>query len=143
MREKILIIILSLFGTSLIAQEIELPLKMQGTFTDDYGSIYEISNAVWLQDSVSSYEFVEINEREQYLIVKNSKKNPAEKGKFTRIDWMEFEGMNPFLWGYCYTNYKAKSVIKAKESNTANREDPMKGCNGYPFSRMKHYMLPK
>ncbi|HTD94098.1 MAG TPA: hypothetical protein VK644_09810 [Chitinophagaceae bacterium] len=45
--------------------------------------------------------------------------------------------MAPFEWGFCLTVYNAKSDSLATQATPADRNHPRKGCNGYPFSRMK------
>jgi hypothetical protein len=45
--------------------------------------------------------------------------------------------MAPFLWGFCLTTYDAKTIEEAQTKAKADRANPRKGCNGYPFSRMK------
>lgn len=73
----------------------------------------------------------------QYLLVKNDDNNPSEKGLYSRIDYMQFKDMEPFTWGFCLTVYDAKDTSVAMKVPSANRDIPKKGCNGYPFSRMK------
>jgi hypothetical protein len=73
----------------------------------------------------------------KYLLARNDNKNPSEPGLYTRIDYMFFNKMNPFLWGFCLTTYDAKSLGEAKSKADADRTNPRKGCNGFPFSRMK------
>lgn len=78
------------------------------------------------------------NKQGNYLIAKNDAANPSDGNLFTRIDIMYFENMQPWQWGYCLTAYKAASIQDAINTAAADRANPMKGCNGYPFSRMKH-----
>jgi hypothetical protein len=50
---------------------------------------------------------------------------------------MRFSGMEPYTWGYCFTVYNAVDTMTALQKAAADRNNPKKGCNGYPFSRMK------
>ena len=73
----------------------------------------------------------------QYLLVQNDKANKTDGGLFTRIDYMNFTGMEPFRWGFCLTIYNANTLEKAKATAIADRKNPKVGCSGFPFSRMK------
>jgi len=77
------------------------------------------------------------NSAGQYFIAKNDDANPSDRGLFTRIDIMYFEDMEPWRWGFCLTAYKAASIQEAVDTVPADRSNPLKGCNGFPFTRMK------
>ena len=114
-----------------------IPVSLPASFMDDYGSKYVISDTLWQQGS-SKYHILKWNKAEQYIIAQNDINNSSEKGLFTRIDYMSFTGMPPYTWGYCYTMYDAKTQVQAEQGpNKTDRANPRKGCNGYPFSRMK------
>lgn len=108
-----------------------------GDFTDDYGIKYTITDTLWIQQPRTRFHIIKWNKKEQYLIARNDVKNPGEGGLYTRIDFMQFDGMAPWLWGYCLTVYDAKTDNVAEAVAIADRKNPRKGCNGYPFSRMK------
>jgi hypothetical protein len=108
-----------------------------GNFTDDYGIKYTITDTLWIQQPRTRFHIIKWNKKEQYLIARNDVKNPGEGGLYTRIDFMQFSGMAPWLWGYCLTVYDAKTDAAAEAVAIADRKNPRKGCNGYPFSRMK------
>jgi hypothetical protein len=108
-----------------------------GNFTDDYGIKYTITDTLWIQQPRTRFHIIKWNKKEQYLIARNDVKNPGEGGLYTRIDFMQFTGMAPWLWGYCLTVYDAKTDTAAEAVAIADRKNPRKGCNGYPFSRMK------
>lgn len=114
-----------------------IPALCLGNFTDDYGIRYSISDSVWFQLPDVRYHILRWNSKEQYLIARNDDNNPSEKGLFTRIDYMQFKNMEPFHWGFCLTVYDAPNDSVALVKARADRENPRKGCNGYPFSRMK------
>ncbi len=88
-------------------------------------------------DGSASYHILSWNEKEQYLMTRNDTANKTDKGLYTRLDYMKFSGMEPFIWGYCFTVYNAIDTMTAFKNETADRSNPKKGCNGYPFSRMK------
>ncbi len=114
-----------------------IPYMVKGNFMDDYGIRYTINDTIWTQLPNIKYHIINRNTTEQYLLARNDEKNPGEPGLYTRIDYMIFSNMAPFLWGYCLTTYNAKTIEEAQEKAKADRENPKKGCNGYPFSRMK------
>lgn len=114
-----------------------IPTFMKGSFEDDYGIQYKITDSLWTQLPGVRYQILKWNSQEQYLIVRNYIDNPSEAGRYTRIDIMAFDGMAPFQWGFCLTRYDAPTKEEAEKSASADRKNPRKGCNGYPFSRMK------
>lgn len=114
-----------------------IPIKLLGNFVDDYGIRYNINDSCWTQDSNVKYHIIHWDTITQYLLARNDDKNPSEKGLYARIDYMNFTNMEPFFWGFCYTTYNAKTVEEARIKAAADRKNPRKGCNGYPFSRMK------
>lgn len=115
-----------------------LPVALPADFTDDYGIRYSISDSVWVQHPSSRYHILRWNLEDQYIIARNDTGNPAEKGLYTRIDYMRFTNMQPYLWGFCLTTYNAQTDSLAEFGpSPADRLHPRTGCNGYPFSRMK------
>ena len=113
------------------------PALIVGEFTDDYGSRYSITQALWTQQPRSRYRIVQWHADQQYAIAQNDSGNPSEKGRWTRIDWMQFTGMAPYEWGFCYSAFNAETAAIAESTHVANRAAPRTGCNGFPFSRMK------
>ncbi|MEO7983366.1 MAG: hypothetical protein ABI688_04715 [Bacteroidota bacterium] len=113
------------------------PSSLLGNFTDDYGISYSINDILWVQHPNIKYHIIQWNEQEQYLVARNDVANPSEAGLYTRIDYMYFEKMEPFKWGFCLTVYNAKTQKEALTTAKADRQNPRKGCGGYPFSRMK------
>jgi len=114
-----------------------VPSMVKGNFADDYGIRYNVSDTLWTQFPDVKYHIISWNTTERYLLARNDDKNPSEPGLYTRIDYMSFSNMAPFLWGFCLTTYNAKTIEEAETKAKADRENPRKGCNGYPFSRMK------
>jgi len=119
------------------AAAVKPPAYLIGTFEDDYQIRYEINDTLWLQLPSSRYHIIKWNFAEKYLIARNDGRNPGEGGLYTRIDYMEFSNMAPWKWGFCLTAYKAESDKAAEATAAADRDHPMKGCNSFPFSRMK------
>lgn len=115
------------------------PSIIKGNFTDDYGIKYFVSDTVWAQLPGIKYHILKWNIKEQYCIARNDEKNPSEPGLYTRIDYMMFNNMEPFLWGFCLSVYNAPNDSVAENTYKADRANPKKGCNGFPFSRMKRY----
>lgn len=114
-----------------------IPSMVKGNFMDDYQIRYHVTDTVWTQLPDVKYHIISWNTKEQYLLARNDDKNPSEAGLYTRIDYMQFNNMAPFLWGFCLTTFDAKTVEEAQTKAKADRGNPKKGCNGYPFSRMK------
>ncbi len=113
------------------------PPEILGAFEDDYGSSYRIDRGAWHHGSHSTYEVVEWNAAEQYLVARNAPRNRSDAGLWTRIDWMPLEGMSPYTWAYCLSAYNAPTQAAAAATRIADRSVPRTGCNGHPFSRMK------
>jgi hypothetical protein len=114
-----------------------LPALLKGTFEDDYGIQYTINDTLWIQLPGAKYHIINCDTTEQYLLVRNDNANKTDGGLFTRIDYMNFTGMEPYRWGFCLTIYNAIALHRAKATITADRKNPKMGCNGFPFSRMK------
>jgi hypothetical protein len=114
-----------------------IPVWLKGNFTDDYKIRYSISDSLWIQLPNTRFHIIKWNLDEQYLVARNDLSNPGEGGLYTRIDFMEFKGMEPFQWGFCLTEYQAKDSETAEKTTAADRANPKKGCGGFPFSRMK------
>ena len=114
-----------------------IPTLLKGDFRDDYGIRFTINDSLWTQHPNVKYHIISWDTAAQYLVARNDLNNPSDKGLFTRIDYMLLPDMEPFRWGFCLTVYKAKTIEEAKKSASADRQNPKKGCNGYPFSRME------
>ena len=108
-----------------------------GNFTDDYGIKYSINDSLWTQLPLIKYHIIRWNKKEQYFVTRNDSENPTEPGLYTRIDYMPLNNMKPYLWGFCLTVYNAVSDSIAESAAAPDRKNPKKGCNGFPFSRMK------
>lgn len=118
-------------------KETKAPAFALGTFTDDYGISYTINDTLWVQHPNLRYHIIKWNPEQQYLIARNDAKNKTDGNKYTRIDYMAFNGMEPWHWGFCLTVYDAETDEQAEKTAYVDRQNPKKGCNGYPFSRMK------
>ncbi len=127
--------LIALFGLpSLAAGQASKP---EGQFEDDYGIRYSISSQEWVQRDYARYRIEKWEPAEQYLIAQNHAGNATDAGLWTRIDWMTLEGMAPFEWAFCLTEYSAASAEAAAAATPPDRSTPRTGCNGYPFSRMR------
>lgn len=110
---------------------------LPGSFKDDYGSVYKITEQEWKHGKSIKYHLLQYNKDEHYFIARNDDANPTGTGLYTRINIMYFENMEPWRWGYCLTACKAATMHDAVNTTAADKANPQKGCNGYPFSRMK------
>jgi hypothetical protein len=113
-----------------------IPAIFKGDFKDDYEIRYTISDSLWFQHPAAKYHILKWNTKEQYIIARNDTGNPTEKGLYTRIDYLLLQNMGKWSWGFCLTVYDARSESDAESSIPADRQNPKKGCNGFPFSRM-------
>tara|TARA_R110000868_G_scaffold410693_1_gene699763 strand:- start:3103 stop:3540 length:438 start_codon:yes stop_codon:yes gene_type:complete len=116
---------------------LKIPEFLLGEFIDDYGVKYSISDSILTMEGHTKLHILEWNLEEKYFVGQNDSLNPYDPLLFTRIDWMKFENMLPFEWGFCMSAYNAPSLDSAKVASSADRENPKTGCGGYPFSRMK------
>lgn len=116
---------------------VKLPEWLKGNFADDYGIHYTITDSIFYMYPSAKYHILDWNEKEEFILARNDSSNKTGKGLFTRIDLMKFTGMEPYQWGYCFTVYDAKEIDSAMIVKQADRSNPKKGCNGFPFSRMK------
>ncbi len=134
-----LIILLSACGTSkhISKNIIKGPEFVKGEFMDDYGIKYSINDTIWIQKPSMKFNIIKWNVEEQYVLAQNDAANKTEPGLYTRIDFIKFENMAPYEWGFCLSEYKAATLEDALNAKNVDRENPRKGCNGYPFSRMK------
>jgi len=114
-----------------------IPGWMKGRFSDDYGNNYTISDSLFFMEPKAKYHIIRWDSSGQFILTHNNENNPSEKGLYTRIDYMQFPGIKPFEWGFCLTVYDAVDTLSAVAAPQAKREIPQKGCNGFPFSRMK------
>lgn len=114
-----------------------IPEVYLGAFIDDYGSRYQISQTEWQHGAGAKYHLISYHQKDNYLIAQNDASNPSDANLYTRIDLIQLNNMEPWNWGYCLTVYKAASIKEAINSAAADKTNPKKGCNGFPFSRMK------
>ena len=113
------------------------PSFLIGSFEDDYSVSYTISDSLFEMEDHTKIHILEWNMEGQYFVGQNDSLNPYDPLLYSRIDWMQFEDMAPFEWGFCMSAYNEASLDSAKAVSSANRETPKIGCDGYPFSRMK------
>ena len=114
-----------------------IPSFLIGDFMDDYGIRYGISDRLWTQHLSTRYHILKWNTKEKFLIARNDSRNKSEPGLYTRIDYTYFENMEPYKWGFCLSVYNAQTDSLAEITYQADKQNPRKGCNGFPFSRMK------
>ena len=113
------------------------PPELVGTFEDDYGIRYRITDTAWHQLPNTIYHVVHWDTAGQYLIAHNAPGNPSDPAKWTRIDWVDLADMAPYSWAYCLTVYDADTREQAESAPAADRAAPRTGCAGFPFSRMR------
>lgn len=119
------------------SKENSAPDFIMGQFEDDYSIRYTISDSLFTMEDHTKLHIMEWNPEEQYFIGQNDSLNPYDPLLYSRIDWVQFEGMDPYHWGFCMSAYNAISLDSARLVSGIDREHPKTGCGGYPFSRMK------
>lgn len=119
------------------ALTLKAPTGLTGNFIDDYGITYTITDSIFLQAPGIRYNIIRWDTAGQFFIASKAVKQQPDSLVFSRIDYMRFTDMQPWLWGYCFTLYTAKNEAEALTHPAADRQNPKKGCNGFPFSRMK------
>lgn len=124
-------------STSYQALTLKAPPGLTGNFIDDYGITYTVTDSLFIQAPGIRYHIIRWDTAQQFFIAYQVPKKTPDSLVYTRIDYMRFTGMQPWLWGYCFTTYTAKNEEEALNQPAADRQNPKKGCNGYPFSRMK------
>ncbi len=112
------------------------PAFMLGSFVDDYDVRYRVTPDLFLHGMRTRYEIAEWHVDERYFIARQ-RADSTGRSPWVRVDWMEFTGMPPYTWGYCFTKYDATSAASARAAAPARRDTPRTGCGGFPFSRMR------
>jgi len=115
----------------------QAPRDLIGTWADDYGSRHAVSDSLWAHDGANRYEILRWDSAGSFAIARNAASNPTDAGRFTRIDWIRFEGMAPWQWGFCLTTWNAPTADSAARTTPARRDTPRTGCGGFPFTRLK------
>ena len=136
-RLPLLSALLALSGCSLHAPAPAPPALLLGDFVDDYGIAHRIDTREWRQLPNARYRIVRWDIDGHYLIARNDDDNPADAGRWTRIDWLALPGMPPYEWAFCFSAYAAPTQADAERTAIARRDTPRIGCNGHPFSRMR------
>lgn len=115
----------------------KVPDYLVGSFQDDYNIEYELTEKLFFQKPGTRFHILKWNIDDQYFIARNDSLNSYDPNLYSRIDWVKFEEMLPFEWGFCLTAYNAATPDSAEIAAVTDRNNPKTGCNGYPFSRMK------
>jgi len=115
----------------------KVPEYLIGSFQDDYNIEYELTEKVFYQKPGTRFHILKWNLDDQYFIAQNDSLNSYDPNLYSRIDWVEFENMATYEWGFCLSAYNAATADSAEAVNVVDRSNPKTGCNGYPFSRMK------
>lgn len=113
------------------------PSFVLGNFIDDYGGHHAITATEWRQGDDDRYRIVRWNADQRYLIAENGSSSPTSLGRWTRIDWLRLDGLPPYTWAFCFSAYEAPTAAAAESSMVAKPDTPRRGCNGYPFTRMR------
>jgi len=140
MNYSLIIILLFISATlcvSCTSTSQKVPEYLIGSFQDDYNIEYELTEKVFYQKPGTRFHILKWNLDDQYFIAQNDSLNSYDPNLYSRIDWVEFENMATYEWGFCLSAYNAATADSAEAVNVVDRSNPKTGCNGYPFSRMK------
>jgi hypothetical protein len=113
------------------------PPELVGSWEDDYGIRFNISETLWLQRPSAVYRVTRWDASARFLVARNGPDNPTDAGLYTRIDWVRLEGGDPWEWAFCLATWDANSAEGAALAPATDRDQPRTGCGGYPFSRMR------
>ena len=135
------LVLLTLLNISCVAgskyKHESLPTFLVGEFEDDYGVHYQIDQQVFRLLPNDKFHIISVNKADGFLILQNDSLNTYAPSLFTRIDYQKLNDMKPFEWAFCFSSFKEESVKNAINKVNTQKTDLMKGCNGFPFSRMK------
>ncbi len=110
---------------------------MIGEFEDDYGIQYQIDEKVfWLLPN-DKFHILSVDRENQFLILQNDSLNTYAPSLYTRIDYQKLKNMPPYEWAFCFSSYEEMTAEEARDKSNTDKANLMKGCGGYPFSRMK------
>ena len=115
----------------------KLPAFMIGQFEDDYGIQYQIDQGTFVLLPNDKFHIIRVDTIQRYLILHNDSLNAFAPSLYSRIDYQTLKNMAPFQWAFCFSNYEEESYIDALSKQNKSKSDLMKGCNEFPFSRMK------
>jgi hypothetical protein len=113
------------------------PSELAGTWQDDYGIRYEITDSTWRQLPTATYLVQQWEGPGQWLVARNAPGNPSDAGRYTRIDWVVLDSMAPWRWAFCLAIWDAPTEEAARQAPVSDRAHPRTGCGGHPFSRMR------
>lgn len=110
----------------------EIPSRLLGHFTDDYGEERTLTPEFWHPARGEPSSIDRWNPAEEWLLLRDS-----ETGRWTRVDWVLLDDPD-WSWAFCLTAWDQPSADAAlrEGEGVADRANPRTGCNGSPFTRM-------
>lgn len=120
-----------LAGCTLVANPIPT-----GSFVDDYGMHYVITDSTWTQEPGATYRIGARAPQLRMVLLERAATDSTD-ASYTRVDWLPLEDMEPWTWAYCYTAWDLPTAQAALETRPADATQPLTGCGGFPFSRMQ------
>lgn len=112
------------------------PEALLGDFVDDYNTRYGIT-AERFREGRTTYRIVEWHTAEEYLLAQHTDSTGADIARWSRFDWVMLPDQGVYRWGYCHSAWRAPSLDSARHTRVVNRDDPRRGCNKHPFTRMQ------
>lgn len=121
------------------AAQVAPPAGMIGTFADDYGSSHTVTPGEWTHHPRIRYRIVQWDTTRQFILARVARPGSDSLGPWVRIDWMRFDGMPPWNWGFCLAIWDAPTRAAALAAPQSDRLEPRKGCGRFPFTRMARW----
>lgn len=112
------------------------PAALLGDFIDDYNTRYGIT-ADRFREGRTTYRIVEWHPAAQFLLAQQTDSTGATVARWSRFDWVMLPDQGAYRWGYCHSAWRAPSLDSARHTLVVNRDNPRRGCNGNPFTRMR------
>jgi len=119
----------------------EPPDGLLGTFVDDYGATYEITDSTW-RHAASTYRVQAWDVAGQRLLLAGPGETQARV--WMRIDWVDLPATTSgptegdWTWGWCVAAWEAESRAAALAAPESRRDAPRTGCgDSFPFTRMR------
>ena len=115
------------------------PLAIVGSFADQFGMHYEVTQGVWTQigfGAVSRFFVAQYSNAERYLIAQNAAHNDFGAGLWSRFDWVDHDdGVGSAIW-VCQTTFDAGTEAAALATAAADSSEPAtSGCGGGSWSK--------
>ena len=118
-----------------------VPDRFVGSFVDDYGTTYLVTDSTWTHGS-ETLRIAAWSTTDRHLLATGLDDDGVLA--WVRIDWMELDpdmsvpSPQRWTWAWCMAFWDAPTREAALEAPESRRETPRTGCgDGFPFTRMQ------